>query len=112
MQALTRDDYKAIFSDTYKEANGFRPRFDTSAWSIQDFENEMGYLETVIESNLERENSIQQESIRVFEALVTKTINTGANTRETAIRWILDGDTDIEHFEWKNNLPFGYLKSI
>jgi hypothetical protein len=105
-------EYQSIFSDMYKDAYGFRPRMNTSDWTAKDFEQEFEFLNTVIERNIQDQKIIEQEAIKTFEVLVSNTINNGAKDRNTAIRWILDDERDIEHFEWQNCLPFGYLKEF
>jgi hypothetical protein len=107
------EQYQSIYWDMYKDAYGFRPRnVNTDSWTVEDFEKEFQFLGTVIERNIQDQKIIEQEAIRTFEALVSTTIQNGAADRDTAIRWILDDETDVEHFEWQNCLPFGYLKEF
>lgn len=39
-----RDGAHSTFSDVYKEINNFRPRWDFSSWSLEDFERETSEL--------------------------------------------------------------------
>ena len=39
-----RSDAHQTYSDWYKEVNGFRPRTDTSGWTLENFEAEFDGL--------------------------------------------------------------------
>lgn len=107
------EEYRNTWWDMYKDAYNIRPRgINTDGWSVSDFEEEFEYLEKVIDRENAERKEMEDEAIRRFEILVTKTINTGAADRNTAVRWILDDERDVEHFEWQNSLPFGYLKEF
>lgn len=106
-------ELQSTYSDMYKDAYGFRPQgVNTSSWTDEDFQKEFDFLEQVIIREIENQKHIESEAVKTFESLVTRTINSGAKDRETAIRWILDDEMDVEHFEWQNCLPFGYLKDF
>ena len=106
------EKYKSIFSDMYKEAYNIRPRGIDTGWSEEDYQKEFEFLSTIIDRNIEIEKTIQEESIDSFEVLVQKTIDMGAYTRDTAIRWIIDDERDIGYVEYTHNLPYGYLKEF
>jgi hypothetical protein len=44
-----------IYSDMHKDAYGFRPRNDVSAWTLEDFEQEFEDLGRIINADMERE---------------------------------------------------------
>lgn len=86
----------STISDLHKEAFGFRPRgYDFDAMSNEElFALADEWSEAArLAVEAEREN----EALRVneFEELVRNTIEMGAGDRETAIRWIVDAETDI-----------------
>ena len=102
-----------IYSDMHKDAYGFRPRNDVSAWTLEDFEQEFEDLGRIINADMEREEAEQEKAVNDFEARVRDTIATGAGDRETAIRWIdtaEDAGGDREYLCFLLNLPYGYFK--
>ena len=103
------------YSDMYKDAYGFRPRNDVSAWTLADFEAEFQVLQRQIREDMAREEREQAESVAKFEQHVVNTMCMGAHDRETALRWIMDASTaegDWEYFCYLNNLPYGYFKKV
>jgi len=102
-----------IYSDMHKDAYGFRPRNDVSAWTLEDFEQEFEDLGRIINADMEREEAEQEKAVNDFEDRVRDTIATGAGDRETAIRWIdtaEDAGGDREYLCFLLNLPYGYFK--
>jgi hypothetical protein len=63
------------------------------------------------EEKLEEDRAIDR-----FEYWINNIIESGATDRTQALDWIIQGELmedpqfDIEHFEWKLGLPFGYIK--
>lgn len=109
-----RDDYIAQYSDMYKDAYGFRPRFDYSNWSLADFEKEFEYLGHEIKRRIEADDIAYDNAAVVFENRVANTIALGAGSRENAIRWIMDADNadgDFEYLAYLNGLRYGYFRS-
>lgn len=103
-----------IYWDMYKDAYGIRPHgIDTSSWTKEHFDSEFEILAKVIEEEeLAREKSEAQAIVR-FEKLVCDTIHMGANTRETALEWIMQGSEaggDWEYFCYLNGLPYRYFQ--
>ena len=101
-----------IYSDMHKDAYGFRPRNDVSAWTLADFEAEFDRMQKDIQSDLAREQQEQAEAVAKFEQHVVNTMCMGARDRETALRWIMDASPaagDWEYFCFLNGLPYGYF---
>lgn len=107
---------QCIYWDMYKDAHGVRPRgIDTSAWSLEQFEQEFEYLQKTIQANDEQEKAQQALAVEKFEQHVTNTICMGARDRETALKWIMQAssaDGDWEYFCFLNGLPYGYFKEV
>lgn len=113
MPEFTYDD--DIFSDLYKDVNGFRPRnhryFDASP-----AEKQVIWDDLLVD--LEREFVAQQQrqldNIKRFEALVAQNIAYGAADREAAIQWLFDAEDsaqvsyDPEYFKYIYGLPYSY----
>jgi hypothetical protein len=104
-----------VFSDLYKDVNGFRPRghefyapetTDERRQEIWDFYCEQ--LDREMTAEREREGRATTD----FEDRVAGLLAVGAGDRETAIRWLMDAedvDGDVGYFEYKLGLPAGYL---
>jgi hypothetical protein len=81
------------FWDMYKDAYGVRPRgIDTSLWTEAEFEAEFVQLGKTIDANYKDQLESEAKAIERFEAQVTSFIQSGAKTRETAIRWFHEAE--------------------
>lgn len=99
------------YSVLYKDARGFRPRgiqehldTETLRLMIDDM-----YAEAAAAAEHARRE--EQEAVIHFEARLETIIASGAGDRETAIRWLLDGEgtTDLRELEWSLGLPYHHL---
>lgn len=52
----------------------------------------------------------ETDMVSNFEGIISLAIDYGAKDRTTAVRWIIDGETDIGYVEYLYDLPIGYLK--
>ena len=100
--------------DMYKDAHGFRPRgIDTSAWTEEDFIKEFEYMGKLITQQEEaRVEAEHMASVR-FEQRILDLMTTGAEDRETAIRWIHEAEGtsgDDEYLCWTLGLSYGYFR--
>jgi len=104
-----------IWWDMYKDAYGFRPRgVDTSSWTLEQFTQELDYLQIVIERNAAQRVIEEDAAIQDFEARIAKTIAVGARDRAMAIRWIHEAEDtngDDEYLCFRVGVPYGYIKS-
>lgn len=106
-------------SDLHKDAFGMRP--SQSWWygwkHATDAQKQLNWDSMVEAMARSEENRIEEENRAVvkFEAHVQTVIETGAKDRETAIRWLVDAADlrdDMEHFAFRNGLPYGYFKKV
>ena len=109
-QAEIRNEMAAVFRDVYKDAYGIRPRFDTSSWSIEDFEREFVSLQETIDYNYKIEKEAENIAIGEFEKFVSNSMSKNGIDRVTALRWIIDGEYDIGYVEYQYGLPYGYIE--
>lgn len=117
MVAFTYNDN--IYSDLYKEARGSRPSFGNQAYwdELPPAEKQKQWDLLVAEMNQRHEDEQLEERrcIDRFEYWIRNTIEMGAVNRAQALTWILDAAAaedpgfDVEHFEWQQGLPFGYI---
>jgi len=105
----------ATWWDMYKDAYNFRPRgVDTSDWTLETFESEMEYLQTVIQRNEAQRLVNEDAAIQDFEERIRKIIALGAQDRAMAIRWIHEAEGtagDDEFLCYCVGVPYGYIKS-
>lgn len=110
----------SCYSDLHKDARGCRPSFGNMEYweSLSPAEKQKQWDGLIEEMNARHEAELREEreAIRDFEARIKETMAVGAETREQAIAWMMIAedlvpgyDFDVEHFEWKLGLPFGYI---
>lgn len=99
-------------SDFSKEANGFRCRTYKEWWTKEELEEEYRHLGAICEENRIREEAQEAEALVAFEKLIADTIAYGAGDRETAIKWLVDGEDltwcvyDLQYFFWGHGLSY------
>jgi hypothetical protein len=108
------EQYACTYWDMYKDAYGVRPRgIDTSAWTEEDFEREFFQLSvTIAEEDRIRKES-EERAQHDFEMRILSLQQTGAKTREMALRWIHEAEGsngDDEYLCYLIGLPYGYFR--
>lgn len=102
--------------DVYKDVHGIRPRFlNMSEMSDEELNEFADRLANEAEEEAKREAAREEKAVEKFEAKIAELIEIGAGDRETALRWLREGDDeqyqyDNGYFEFCNGLPYGYLK--
>lgn len=111
-----KEQLAATHYDFYKDVHGIRPRWmNYDAMTEQELEVELDNLSKEAEVVAAREAAEQAVAIERFEARVTDIISSGAQNRETAIRWIMDAedaDGDDEFLCYLLGLPYGYFRKV
>ena len=102
------------FWDMYKDAYGVRPRgIDTTGWTEEEFMAEFETLGRVIErEEIARKESEANASAR-FEAQMDSLMQSGAVSRDAALKWIHEAegsDGDDEYLCFLLGLPYGYFR--
>jgi hypothetical protein len=103
---------ETMLSDMFKEANGFRPRHYKEWWTREELDAQYEYLEKEIDYTVKREEYAERQAVKKFKALVQETISYGAGDRETAIRWLVQGEglemtvEDLKYFFWGHGLSW------
>jgi len=103
---------KTDLSDFSKEAYGFRCRSYKEWWTKDELEAEYARLSFICDDNMLYETKRESEALVQFEMLIKRTIALGASDRETAIRWLVDGEDlemteqDLQYFFWGHGLSY------
>lgn len=105
-------DYVDSYSDFFKEAHGFRPRHDTSGWSLEDWARVFADLAAICDDNNKAREAAEAAAINAFDKRIAQLIAIGAPDRDTAIRWLHDAEAtngDPEFLCYCLGLPYGHL---
>lgn len=73
-----------IYSDTFKEEYGVRPRH-TFTWTVDDYKDELARLDAI---RLESQDFDEREDA----AAIAKVMRVVGVDKDTAIRWLYDAD--------------------
>jgi len=96
-----------IYSDLYKEANGFRPgQSGMEWWNSLDDDGKQKQWDSLLEDlddEIKRQEQYEREAIESFEAAVSNNIELGAADRAEAIRWM------IQAGGWEREFDPGYI---
>ena len=111
----TYGSMQGLLSDMHKDAYGYRPRGIYSVengWTIAAMMREVDRLGEVIEHEMNEEEKWRNENLKDLEKRIQELVQMGAGTRETAIRWYLEGlDIDLgycgdfHYIIWKLRIP-------
>ena len=99
-----------LFSDLHKDAFGFRPRnhrFYNSFTTDDQRQEDWDYTCKCLDAELERMAQAEVQSDIAFEERILGCVSFGADSRETAIRWILESDN---YTEYDRAYGFGYIQ--
>lgn len=106
-------------SDLHKDARGFRPgEYFWETWTDASHDQKQVIWDDLVDE-LRRGNEILAEmqaiALANFEAQVAKNLELGAQDRETAIRWLVEGldlgqYADAEYACWALNLNYSCAK--
>ena len=103
---------ETMLSDMFKDANGFRPHHYKDWWTQDELDAQYDLLQKDIEDSIKREEYAEKQAVKAFKALIQETINHGAGDRETAIRWLVQGEglemtvEDLKYFFWGHGLSW------
>ena len=108
------EQYAGQFWDMYKDAYGVRPRgIDTTAWTEADFEREFFQLSVTIAEEDRQRKEAEEKASHDFEMRVLSLQQTGAKTRDMALRWVHEAEGsngDDEYLCFLIGLPYGYFR--
>ena len=88
-----KDECLMWISDLYKDVNGFRPRgYNFDEWSFQELTKFVNDLSDQADQEREYHREQAQLAEVEFNERIQEVIDLGAGDRETALRWMLQGD--------------------
>lgn len=106
----TRESMLESISDLSKDALGFRLRKDFAAMSLEELTSEWDYLIDELDRTMKREAEDKAKAEIDFENEVAECIALGAPSREDALRWMMDCESDdwydVDHWAWNRGLLF------
>ena len=104
-----------IYRDMHKDAYGFRPRFDYSTWTLEQFNAEFEQMGRIIEADNKVEKENQEKAAHDFEMRVLSLMQVGAKNRAMAVRWIHEAEGsngDDEYLCFLLGLSYGYFRKV
>ena len=106
------EQLEATYCDMHKDVYGVKARW-YKAEGVEQARRDLELLGQALSQQMAEEAEQQKAAIAHFEQLVENTIKVGANDRETALRWIMQGSTangDWEFICFEYGLPYRYFK--
>lgn len=107
------------YSDLHKDALGVRPsQGGYELWATMTPDEKQAwwdYLIRVMVRSEEEARAHEHQCIEAFELQVTRTMDAGAETRDQAIRWLLEASEwggDREYFCCFHGLPYNYFHEM
>ena len=100
--------------DMYKDAYGVRPRgIDTSTWTEYAFQVEFEHLALVIQQEENARKESEASAAVRFEAQMDSLMQSGAVSRDAALKWIHEAEGsngDDEYLCFLLGLSYGYFR--
>ena len=112
MELTELEELEGIYCELHKDVYGVKARWDRAA-SVEQARADLARLQAAGEEVWVRERKQQEECVKRFETRVQTVIESGARTREDALRWIHQAentDGSNEHLCYKLGLPYSYLR--
>lgn len=106
----------ATHYDFYKDVHGIRPRWmNYDAMTEEQIEKELDQLSIEAERQRVEEEQRHKMNTSVLENRIQALIDSGAKTREGAIRWLHeahDTNGDDEYLCYLLDIPYGYFRKV
>ena len=107
------DQARSDYSDFYKEAFGFRPRWDYSAMTLADFDREFEFLAQECKRNAELRAEAEAAAAVRLEHRILSLLESGAKSRAMALRWLDEAEGtngDVDFLCFLLGVDYGYIK--
>ena len=111
MYFATLEDAQQIYSDMFKDANGFRPRNDRSNWTLENFNEMAEELQVIIEDNIREREKRTAKAVAELKTAIARCKQYGAKDDADALRWLLDAENvrnkwDFEEWVYNSHIEF------
>ena len=108
---------EGLISDLHKDAYGFRPSegFWATFAAFNPVQKQALWDSMLadLDRSIKHDEEVKQQAIARFEDRVTNLLHDCTNHKRV-VAWLIEAEDcfgDVEHFEYLNDLPFGYLAS-
>jgi hypothetical protein len=103
----------SIFSDLFKDVNGFRPRGTLHEFNSKaEFDLAFERLQVRLDEQQEEQKEIDAHSIRAYNARIASLMQDHSIDRATAVRWDMEAEgadgQDMDYYLFLVHLPYGY----
>ncbi len=114
MTEVTREDIISMLSDMSKDAYGFRMRTDYSAYTMEQLEEEVAFLQVQVDASIEADKQNEAAAVLRFEAYISEMMKDHGVDRATAIRWDMEAENadDSDFYCYLKGLPYSYENSL
>lgn len=118
IQAILREELQRVIWDVAKDATGVRPRWiDFENSTIEELEDTLKLYSKMAEEEADREHQMEKEAIAEYEARVEQLIECGAGDRETAVRWMIEAESerylqDVEELMYHWGMPYTFTPRL
>ena len=93
-EVAEREDLEIFIYEGHKDAYGVKGRhYDFAAMTLEDLRKEADRISAAIDVAIAEEKEREAEDLAAFKKEVDNFIGYGAGDRETALRWMTDGET-------------------
>lgn len=112
LEQYERHNLEVFIYEGHKDAFGTKGRhYDFDSMTMDELKAEADYISESIQKAIDAEKEAAQLALDEFEARINEIIEIGAGDRETALRWMIQGEKfyqqqDIEHWVWNQGLLF------
>ena len=88
-----RDELATYIYEGHKDAFGVKGRhYNFEAMSLEDLRSEADYISRSVKEQMALEADMEKEAVARFEKAIAEYQTMGADTREDAIRWLLQAE--------------------
>ena len=118
MVDFERDELATYIYDAHKDAFGVKGRhYDFEAMSLEDLRSEADYISRMVKEQMDLEARMEREAVERFEKAIAEYMAMGAETRQDAIRWVLqaeglENEYDPSYVCYSLGLPYEMAKEF
>jgi len=92
---MERNEMIEMYSDFYKDAYGFRPRFDFPSLTTAELQSDFDDFGRMIDENNTNEDLMETQAIADFEKTLVDTMRHGAKDEDEALQWVVGAEIDV-----------------